>query len=169
ILVREMMGLLDKAKKIQREINSTFSAAYEALQKSNMSSGMNANPALIIPIEDGIDLKFRSVMGVEIPIVILDEIDISIPFGLFPTNSMLDEAYVSFVKVKYLTAILAETENSIYRLALAIKKTQKRANALQNIIIPKYEQTIKYITEVLEEREREEFSRLKVIKKQHQE
>ena len=57
-------------------------------------------------------------------------------------------------------------ENSVYRLAIAIKKTQRRANALKNIVIPRLETTIKFISESLEEKEREEFSRLKVIKKQ---
>ncbi len=61
--------------------------------------------------------------------------------------------------------MLAEIENSVYRLANEIKKTQRRANALSNIIIPQFEETIKMITEALEEKEREEFSRLKVIKK----
>ena len=68
--------------------------------------------------------------------------------------------------MKDLVRQLAEIENSIYRLAQAIKKAQKRANALQNIIIPQYTASIAYITGVLEEREREEFSRLKVIKAQ---
>ena len=44
------------------------------------------------------------------------------------------------------------------------KKSQKRANALKNIVIPELEETIKFISESLEEKEREEFSRLKVIK-----
>ena len=71
---------------------------------------------------------------------------------------------VKFHKVKELTKELAEMENTIYRLAFTIKKTQKRANALRNIVIPGYESTIALITEALEEKEREEFSRLKVIK-----
>ena len=49
---------------------------------------------------------------------------------------------------------------------MQIKKTQKRANALKNIIIPRYTSTVKYITDSLEEKEREDFSRLKVIKAQ---
>ena len=69
-------------------------------------------------------------------------------------------------KVKKLTAELAEVENSVYRLATAVNKTQKRANALKNIIIPRYTATVKYITDSLEEKEREDFSRLKVIKAQ---
>ena len=82
------------------------------------------------------------------------------------TNSMLDRAYERFNEVKRLTAELAEVENSVYRLADAIKKTQKRANALKNIMIPRFEETVKFITDALEEKEREEFSRLKVIKSQ---
>lgn len=56
-------------------------------------------------------------------------------------------------------------ENSAYRLAANIKKTQKRANALKNITIPMYEALTKNIQNALEEKEREEFTRLKVIKR----
>ena len=57
-----------------------------------------------------------------------------------------------------MTALLAEVENSVYRLANAIRKTQRRANALENIVIPRYEETAKFITDALEEKDREEFS-----------
>jgi len=77
----------------------------------------------------------------------------------------LDEACEKFQKVKELTIQLAQIETSAYRLAYNIKKTQKRANALQNITIPHYEGLAKSIQESLEEKEREEFTRLKVIKK----
>ena len=77
----------------------------------------------------------------------------------------LDEACQQFEKVKELTIRLAEVENSAYRLAYNIKKTQKRANALSNITIPKYEKLSREIQEYLEEKEREEFTRQKVVKK----
>ena len=67
-----------------------------------------------------------------------------------------------------MTVVLAEVDNSIYRLATAIKKAQRRANALQNILIPRYENMVKYIVDSLEEKEREEFTRLKVIKRMKQ-
>ena len=81
------------------------------------------------------------------------------------TSSALDDCYLKFYRVKELTRRLAEVETSIYRLAQAIKKTQKRANALQNIVIPGFDETIRFITDALEEKEREEFVRLKVIKR----
>ena len=77
----------------------------------------------------------------------------------------LDEACQQFEKVKELTIRLAEIENSAYRLAYNIKKTQKRANALSNITIPKYEKLSREIQDYLEEKEREEFTRQKVVKK----
>lgn len=81
------------------------------------------------------------------------------------TSSLVDEAYIQFDRVKKLTAELAEVENSVYRLATAVGKTQKRANALKNIIIPRFTQTVKFITDSLEEKEREDFSRLKVTRR----
>ena len=55
--------------------------------------------------------------------------------------------------------------NAAYRLAMNIRKTQKRANALKNITIPTYTVLVKDISNALEEKEREEFTRLKVIKR----
>ena len=75
-----------------------------------------------------------------------------------------DEAQKAFNRVKELTIKLSTIETSAIRLATNIKKTQKRANALKNITIPTYEAIVKNITNALEEKEREEFTRLKVIK-----
>ena len=77
-------------------------------------------------------------------------------------------AYLKFNEVKNLTVELAEVETSVVRLAEAIRKTQKRANALGNVQIPQMQATIKMIDEALSEKEREEFGRLKVIKNQKQ-
>ena len=167
ILVRELMALIDHASKIQNKIDSTYSSAYLALQKANITLGICDELSNTIKEDNSLELSYRSVMGVEIPIVsISDEKEESsgVPYGLYSSNSMLDEAYLKFIEVKKLTADLAEIENSVYRLADAIKKTQKRANALKNIMIPRFEETVKFITDSLDEKDREEFSRLKVIK-----
>ena len=117
-----------------------------------------------IPVETGVEISTRSVMGVELPKVTLKERPLKVTYGFSQTDSQLDRAYLAFEKVKQTTAVLAEVENSIYRLSVAIKKTQRRANALQNIIIPRNEHIVKFITDSLEEKDREEFSRMKVIK-----
>lgn len=165
ILIREMMNLMDKAKALRGTIEDTYKEAYEALQYANITLGVIDKIAESIPAENGITVSYRSVMGVSIPKVSIKQPDVrEIPYGFYSTNSQLDKAFVSFSRVKEITVVLAEVENCIFRLAAAIKKAQKRANALQNILIPRYEDMVKYIVDSLEEKEREEFSRLKVIK-----
>ena len=167
ILVREMVMLLDKAKELRGSIEQIYETAYKALQRINITLGVTEPLGNAVPIENGISISYRSVMGVELPIVKLNSTSkFELTYGLAQTNSYFDYAYKCFNKVKELTVILVEVENSIYRLAIAIKKTQKRANALKNILIPKFEEQEKYITNSLEEKEREEFFRQKVIKKQ---
>jgi V/A-type H+-transporting ATPase subunit D len=167
ILIREMMSLVDKVKMLRGQIKEAYDTGYYLLQQANMSSGVISSLAEEIPVETGIRLTYRSVMGVEVPNVIYKEPQsYKVPYGLEETNSRIDEAYLQFQKVKALTMVLAEVDNAVYRLANAIQKTQKRANALKNIVIPGFENDIKNISDSLEEKEREEFSRMKVIKEQ---
>ena len=166
ILIRELMGLVGKAESLRNSIEDTYKEAYRELQLANISMGIITPFASCIPVENGVELSSKSVMGVELPKVTLEEKPLQVNYGFARTNSQLDKAYMAFDKVKKITVTLAEVENSIYRLSVAIKKTQRRANALQNIIIPRHEKTVKFISDSLEEKEREEFSRLKIIKAQ---
>ena len=72
ILIREMMQLIDKAKELQAEIDSTFTRAYSALQEANIKLGTCQDIALAAPVDDTLSLGYRSVMGVEIPLVSLE-------------------------------------------------------------------------------------------------
>lgn len=165
ILIREMMLLVDKVTSVQSEIDKVFSEAYASLIEANLSSGVIQSIAEAVPEEKGVRVRTKSVMGVEVPIVTLEERrEGAVPYGLSETDSALDIAYLKFAQVKDLCVKLAEIENSVYRLAIAIKKTQRRANSLKNIVIPRQEATVKFIVNTLEEKEREEFSRMKIIK-----
>ncbi len=168
ILIREMFALIDEAKQLQGKIETTFGSAYSALERANIDIGIETVEKIgfAIGAEDSLEIKFRSVMGVEIPIVMMEDKPLKPGCGMRDTSRSLDEAQMSFAEVKRMTRQLAQTENSVYRLADSIKRTQKRANALKNILIPRYEEEVKRIRSVLEEKEREEFSALKVIKTQ---
>lgn len=168
ILIRELMALMEKAEKLQERINKAFVRVYDDLKSANISMGVSKVEAMAraVPLENGVTIKTRSVMGVEIPRVSIKGTEDEPPFGLYSMTTSLDAAYKSFNEVKMLSLKLAETETAAYRLAVNIKKTQKRANALKNITIPRYEKLISDITSSLEEKEREEFTRLKVIKAQ---
>ena len=164
ILIREMVILSDKAKELESTVEALFTDAYERLQYANIMLGINTPAGEQIPLDNSVSLSFRSVMGVVIPKVEFKTGTIKPFYGIPQTNAHFDSAYVSFNEVKKIIAVLAEIENSIYRLAIAIKKTQKRANALLNILIPQYQAQVKFIADALEEKEREEFGRQKVIK-----
>ena len=166
ILIREIMDLIAKASEIQSEIDETFRTAYSALQRANIELGINyvQEVSFSVPIEDSIRIKTRSIMGTEIPHVKYDEKENNLTYSFSTTSESIDIAREAFREVKDLTIKLSMVENSAYRLASNIKKTQKRANALKNITIPMYTNLVHNINNALEEKEREEFTRLKVIK-----
>lgn len=167
ILIRELMELIDKATNIQNEIDTTFSEAYMALQDANKDMGLYRVKEISknISEEDSIRIKTRSIMGTEIPLVEYDDSDKDTPdYSFYNISVTMDDAVSKFKKVKDLIIKLSTIETSAYRLAASIKKTQKRANALQNITIPYYSTLAVEIENALEEKEREEFGRLKVIK-----
>lgn len=167
ILLRELMGLINQAKDIQSEIDSTFREAYQALQKANIELGIHyvQDIAASVPLEQSIRIKTRSIMGTEIPLVQSQSDWPNLTYAFYSSSEALDRARMNFEKVKELTIKLSMVENSAYRLASSIRKTQKRANALKNITIPTYQNLVTTISNALEEKDREEFTRLKVIKR----
>lgn len=166
ILVREMMAMQQKASDIQKDIDNAYIQAYAALEKATVTLGDCSEYAQCVPVDDSVSLRLRNVMGVEIPEISIEGGSPYIYYGMNETNSQLDEAFIQFEKVKRLTVELIQIESGVMRLSQAVKKTQKRTNALSNIMIPKFTSTIKFISDALDEKEREDFTRLKVIKRQ---
>lgn len=168
VLIREMMGLVGQANELQVEIQQTYREAYDALKIANITIGKNhvEEISISVPKSEHYEILLQSVMGVEIPRVKhFPTAELAPAFGLFRTNTALDIALEKFTKLRELLYKLSEMETSVYKLAMEIKKTQKRTNALERIQIPKYKEIVKSITETLEEKEREDFARLKKLKK----
>lgn len=167
LLMRELTALENKKKGLLGTLSRTFAEAYGALQEANISMGIERVRQFAggVPEENGVEIKFYSVMGVEVPVVRLTAAEKRAPLmSLYKTNLSLDEAIFKFEEAKRLTVQIAEITSGIDRLSVHVRKTQKRANALKNIMIPRYTELIRSITSSLEEKEREEFARLKVIK-----
>ena len=108
ILIRELMELIDEASSIQTEIDSTFTAAYEALQKANVELGISTVEEIAnsISIDESIRIKSRSIMGTEIPLVTSSS-DNKPSYAFFSTRESLDLAKQKFIKVKELTVKLS--------------------------------------------------------------
>lgn len=168
ILLKEKEKYDTEKKKIEQEYKLQKDEAFKLLQNANVDLGIN-NVSIIaynIEIDNEIDIKYKTVMGVEIPEIAYNyDSKPNINFGLLDTTISVDEAIIAFKKLKILLVNLTKLEIIIKRLNNAIEKVQKRSNSLKDIIIPNYEKDEKHIQEILEERDREEFTRMKMIKK----
>lgn len=166
VLIREVMGLVEKANEIQKLVEEKFEEGYRALQVVNMTIGINnvQEIALSIPKDESFEILYRSIMGLEVPTVEYEKKEDHPTYSFYRTNPAMDIAAKKFLEIKYIIYELAEIENAVYKIAMEIKKTGKRANALDKIQIPRYEEAVKYIQDVLEEKEREDFFRLKKVK-----
>lgn len=167
VLIKEMMQQIEKAKEIQSDVKELFEKAYNVLQEANITMGVRQvqDIALSIDKAEHFDITYKSIMGLDVPSVNYEKKVLRPHYSMYMTGEAIDEAIMIFQKIKRLTYRLAETENTVYKLSIEIKKNQKRANALEKMQIPNLEETVKYISESLEEKEREDFYRLKKIKK----
>ena len=121
--------------------------------------------ALTSPSHIDVDVNVKVVVDVRIPTISISEKEIGLNYGFADSDSKLDDAtqMMRLALPRILRA--AEYENSILELARSLEKTQRLLNALDYVIMPGYNESIKYISSILEEREREDFSRLKHVKK----
>lgn len=169
ILKREMDKYKEEKRTLEEEGNNLLKEAFESLKNANVDIGIEEMSSIAngIKQDDSIDIKYVTVMGVEIPSVIFkNEIKPEVNYGLYTTTSAVDEAITKFLKVKESLAKLAKVETTIFRLQTSIEKVERRANALEQVIIPRDEKIAQKISEILDEMEMEEFSRLKVMKKE---
>jgi len=111
------------------------------------------------PIDDGVTLRTRSVMGVLLPRITAAPQTPHLPYPLQRSGPTLDEAYLKFYELKQLLIEMAEAQTAVYHLTEAMKKTQKRTNALRHIVLPGMDADVRRITAALEEKEREEYTR----------
>ena len=141
--------------------------AIQALKRANVDVGFDELVDISNAIKEDktINIKYLSLMGVDIPSVISEELETKISYGLYHTTVSVDECVVQFIILKKYIIKLAELNNTIVRLQKAIEKVQRRSNALKEVIIPREEKVVKKIASALEESERDEFVRLKVVKK----
>ena len=168
ILENEKEKYISQKKELEETFHKQYEKAFLALQNANVDMGINKVNMIshTIEIDNQLDIKYKTIMGVEIPLIsYTSSSNPDLTFGLLGTTISIDEAIVEFQKIKKIMVDLARLEITISRLDSAIEKVQKRSNSLKDIIIPNYEKDEKRIQDILEERDREEFVRMKMIKK----
>jgi len=166
VLTGELIRIAHDAEELQEQVWSLLSAAYHTLEQARLVMGQESLEWAALAVNKTVDVKVksRSIMGVSLPRVKARGGPPEMPYSLGNTTAALDEASTAFRKVLDNTPALSELVTSVWRLAGELRKTQRRVNALQYIFIPNYEDTVSFIESALEEREREETFRLKLLK-----
>lgn len=167
ILKNKLEGYKDEAKAMQETLDKTLQQALDALKKAIVDIGYDnlIDISNAIKEDDTISIKNVTLMGVEIPSVISNMLELKLNYGLYNTTSDVDECIAKFIEVKKIIIKVAEINNIMIRLQNAIEKLARRSNALKEVIIPRDEKIAKNISLALEEEERDEFVRLKVVKR----
>jgi V/A-type H+-transporting ATPase subunit D len=167
VLLKRLDEIIQQAAAARGEISQPLSDAYVALYDAYLKlgplrlEGIAANTPQMAESE----VTVRRIVGVDVPSIKLSEKEVGMTYGFADTNVAVDRASRQMRKVLPSIFRAAEFENAIFRLAKELEKTQRLLNALEYMIIPRYESSIRYIQQTLEEREREEFTRLKHVKK----
>lgn len=167
VLLKNIEEMITEANKARGGIWEPLQDVYKSVNDAYLSLGTTTvdSVAQSTPPVMEVDTKIRRVVDVSIPALNVTEKDTkSMPYGFADTNSSIDRAAKQIKILLPKICKAAEYENSIFALAKALEKTQKLLNALENVIIPQYRLRIKFILSTLEEREREEFARLKKVK-----
>lgn len=168
VLVIEVMRRIDDCRQSKKEVDEILAYAYESLKKSFMIIGKKTveKAAFSAISSEKINVLGSGIMGISVPTISCKQTE---PFcnqyGFKETSFCLDKTVVLFSNALAKLAKLAQIEVSLWKLAFELKKTQRRANALYNILIPQFKDTIKYLEDNLEEKEREVLFQLKKARK----
>jgi V/A-type H+-transporting ATPase subunit D len=166
ILIMELMSRLKRAQEVESGIAGAMRKAHAALREAELNTGSAAvdRAALGLQAKHQLKLSTQHLMGLRIPRVGIQAEPSGIPFGVTGTPASIDVAMRCFTELLPVLAELAEVENAVLGLARELRKAQRRCNALSKLFIPDYREAIGYIAGTLEERERESFVILKMIR-----
>lgn len=169
-LMRRFLDLVRENKELRRKVEEGIARAnaHMAVARSIMSDN-TIDVALMLPTQSmELDISEQNVMSVMIP-----KYDVKMKtakedgiysYGYAFTSDDLDIAVKSLSDIMPLMLRLAEVEKSCQMMADEIEKTRRRVNALEHVMIPQYQETIKYITMKLDENERSTTTRLMKVK-----
>ena len=166
VLIMEILRLIEDAERTQRRVEEQFARAYAIVQEARAAMGSERVRRIALSHTEEVDVHItpRSIMGVVVPSLSYTMPERQLFYGFGDTSVVLDQVQQEWADVLALMGELSETVTTVWRLATELRRTQRRVNALENIFIPSYEETVTYIEGMLEEKEREELFRMKRAK-----
>ena len=168
-LMKQFLEIVRENKKLREEAETALEKAYKSfiIARAVMSQEY-LGEALMMPKQQiAVAVSNKNVMSVNVPVFdfkAANNTDDIYPYGLAFTSGELDLSMEAFSAAMEPLLRLAQSEKSAQLMAQEIEKTRRRVNALENVMIPNYEETIKYITQKLSEDERSSNTRLMKVK-----
>lgn len=167
VLLKRIDEMIEEANKAREDIWAPLETIYSAVFDAYLSLGTGTleSIAMLTPPGMEVDVNVRRIVDVKVPTLQVSTKNLeSLSYGFADTNASVDKAAKLIKNVLPGICKAAEFENAIFSLAKELERTQRLINALEYVIMPQYENSIRFITATLEEREREEFVRLKKVK-----
>lgn len=165
-LIMEFFNIISEIKESREKVDQSLAEAFSALTQAKMIMG----PARVIEFayaskfEADLKISTRSMMGVRVPVLSVEQRSSELPYSLSDSSTKFDVMGEKFKEALKAIVQLAEIESTVKRLALEIERTKRRVSALETIVIPRLDATVRFVKLALEERDREDFVRLKMVR-----
>jgi V/A-type H+-transporting ATPase subunit D len=165
-LIMEFFNAIAEIKDAREKVDVTLTDAFSALTQAKMVMG----PARVVEFayaskfEAELHISTRSMMGVRVPVLSVEQHVPELPYSLSDSSTKFDVMSQKFKEALKAIVRLAEIESTVKRLALEIERTKRRVSALESVVIPRLDATLRFVKLALEEREREDFVRLKMVR-----
>ncbi|MDZ7804274.1 V-type ATP synthase subunit D [Thiohalophilus sp.] len=170
LLTRLVYERLANYRKLRKQSKALLKQAYHSLAITHMRMGRAQFKQTTLGIQPAIELQIlpMSSLGVQYLSVSAKKRPFQ-PLGLFGTDASFDQTRQLMTELALVLVQLGEAETALRRLLVEQRKTQKRVNALKYNVIPRYQDTIRYIESTLEEEERTTLFQIQLLQnKQHQ-
>ena len=169
VLVIEFFSIFEDQKYLRRKVNEDLKEAFKLYAKLKTVDRDIEKLASVLSRTQGpeIEIKRKNIMGVTVPLINLKKEKKNLldrGYNIYTSSVLLDEVYDRFAEILKDIVRLGEIEKSVKLLAKEIEKTKRRVNALEYILIPALEEKRRFIQFQLDEREREDFFRMKRVK-----
>lgn len=170
-LILEFFSISKSSARLRGELNSELVKGYQSIRMAEMLDGEMRleNEAMKIPQLKKLLITPKNVMGVKIPRLEGGTREQSLTEYLLEIPVSISEAMKAFQEVHKIVLDVAEKETTLRKLLIEIEKTKRKANAIENVFIPRLEAAVKFILFRLEEIERDTFTMLKTVKRKMRE
>jgi V/A-type H+-transporting ATPase subunit D len=162
----EFFNAIAEIKEARQTVEANLSEAFSALTQAKMVMGPSrvVEFAYSSKVIADLNISTRSMMGVRVPVLSVNQAVPNLPYSLPDSSAKFDAMASKFGDALKAIVRLAEIESTVKRLALEIERTKRRVSALETIVIPRLDATTRFVKLALEEREREDFFRIKMIR-----